>query len=331
MGFGARTMGRLISIPIGVAIVSVLLLWAWLPRTNVTVDPKILTSFAVLSIVATGICLFSVLAVHRSRNDTSRFGRAFNVGFGWLRDFTLYLALIPACVPVAMLSYLAVASSGQLTDGYLSAADSALGFDWLSFLQFTNDTPFVATVLEFCYHSFYWQFVAMPFVLIAVGQSRRLFEFVAAISLAALTTALISALVPAIGPMAYYHPSPDQFSAFDRIAGGWHIEQYEALRSGAPFLINKGTGLVAFPSFHTVLAILLSFAFRGVKYLRIPVWIVNAILVIGALPVGGHYLVDIIAGAVVALLALWVAVPSAQRNLRVDVEGRGRLRDLHPE
>lgn len=297
---------RLIAIPICVAMISLVLLIQLLPLTNITVDKMMVRSFAFLETVIVGLLAFSAFASYWARDDISPFGRAFAATFRTVRSITLYLALmIPAFVTAGILSYVAVPISGALVDAQLVALDHALGFNWLAFLRFTSGTPYIPAILEFCYHSYYWQFMAMPFVFVAAGQQRALLEFAAASTVAGLATTSISALFPAIGPVAYFQPTDLDFSAYEKIAGGWHLEQYQALRSGAAFMLDKGTGLIAFPSFHTVLAILVCFAARKLPLtLRIPIFVINGILIIGALPVGGHYLVDILAGMAVAAASI---------------------------
>jgi len=68
--------------------------------------------------------------------------------------------------------------------------------------------------------------------------------------------------------------------------------------------------LVTFPSFHTATAMLLLLAFRGVPYMRWVSLALNGLMLI-AIPIeGSHYLVDVIAGIAVALLA-WAAAAAA--------------------
>ena len=63
-------------------------------------------------------------------------------------------------------------------------------------------------------------------------------------------------------------------------------------------------GLVTFPSFHTSLAIITTYAVRGIKVVATPVAILNGIVIISTLPEGGHYLIDLIAGAVISTIAI---------------------------
>ncbi|HUC69964.1 MAG TPA: phosphatase PAP2 family protein, partial [Stellaceae bacterium] len=56
-------------------------------------------------------------------------------------------------------------------------------------------------------------------------------------------------------------------------------------------------------SYHTVLAVLLTYAHRRSSLLA-PVALVNAVMLFSVPSFGGHYLIDIIAGIIVAMLAI---------------------------
>jgi membrane-associated phospholipid phosphatase len=74
------------------------------------------------------------------------------------------------------------------------------------------------------------------------------------------------------------------------------------LRSGPAAVLDfrKMEGLVTFPSFHTVLAIITAYAFRGFRLLALPALVLNGAVIVSTLPEGGHYLVDVLAGALIA-------------------------------
>ena len=89
------------------------------------------------------------------------------------------------------------------------------------------------------------------------------------------------------------------------------------LRAGNPsaFDLSRLQGLISFPSYHTVLAVLLTHAHRRSKLL-IPIAAINGVMLLSIPLFGGHYLVDMIAGAAVALLAI-AATSAAPRPRRV--------------
>jgi len=81
-----------------------------------------------------------------------------------------------------------------------------------------------------------------------------------------------------------------------------------SLRGAAPVLeFGKEEGIVVFRSFHTTLAIITTYAARGLRYVFVPVCILNAIVIVATLPEGGHHLVDLVGGALVVVVAIAVA------------------------
>ena len=85
--------------------------------------------------------------------------------------------------------------------------------------------------------------------------------------------------------------------------------------SGAHFnpavTLADAEGLIGFPSYHTVMAILTTYAVRGIRRLFWPVAIWNALVII-AVPVdGAHNICDVAAGMLVA----WGSIAVAHRLL----------------
>ena len=58
-------------------------------------------------------------------------------------------------------------------------------------------------------------------------------------------------------------------------------------------------GIVTFPSYHTVLAILFVYTHRGLRWTFPPVAVLNGLMLAAIPSVGGHYVVDMIGGALV--------------------------------
>jgi membrane-associated phospholipid phosphatase len=181
-----------------------------------------------------------------------------------------------------------------------------MGFDWLAFLEATNASPAVAYILVQAYHSTGPQFLLLILFLSFTTWSERLSEFLALLAMTSLVTAILFALVPAVGAFDYYRPDRQLFDNFTQSAGMWHYNELIALRSGeeVEFVIGRVEGLVTFPSFHTVLAILTAYAVRDVRLLAAPVAILNAVVIVSTLPEGGHYLIDVLAGIAIAVGAI---------------------------
>ena len=65
-------------------------------------------------------------------------------------------------------------------------------------------------------------------------------------------------------------------------------------------------GIVTMPSYHTVLAVLLTYAFRRTGLVGYGIATLNFVMLLSIPPIGGHYLVDVLAGGALALGAIAV-------------------------
>ena len=74
------------------------------------------------------------------------------------------------------------------------------------------------------------------------------------------------------------------------------------------------TGIITFPSFHAAGAVILAWGWRGMRGLAWPGLILNLLMILSALIGGGHYLVDLVAGAAVAAASIRLA-GAIQRRL----------------
>jgi hypothetical protein len=203
----------------------------------------------------------------------------------------------------AVLTYLAAASGGRTWDAELAGIDAALGFDWPGWFEFIGRHRCLGFVLMLCYGSL------IPQILISVAyfsfrdtndvNGELLLNSIVGL----LLTTAIFLLFPALGHEA--------------VARDLYLDDLLALRSGGPlsFDMMQLKGVISFPSYHMVLAVLLTYAHRHSPLLH-PIALINGIMVISIPSNGGHYLIDIVAGAAVALLAiLATAATRARRGL----------------
>jgi len=60
---------------------------------------------------------------------------------------------------------------------------------------------------------------------------------------------------------------------------------------------------IQFPSYHAVIAIFLTYALRS-TVLLVPAIFLNALMILGAPPEGGHHLIDVIAGSIICAASI---------------------------
>lgn len=241
---------------------------------------------------------------------------AFFLGFRFLgpRGFTICasVAAIAAMMSGSMtFSYACIAASAPfpLIDEQLAAIDSALGFDWRAHLAFVGAWPLLASTLAAFYHKTILGLLYVIIFLWIIGRPDRLLEFFWLFMLTAMAANLIALVAPAAGAFVHYAPSAEARGTIASDSGVWHLAHFNALRDGtfALFEPAKAQGLITFPSFHTAGALLIPIALRGHGPITIVAGVAAAVIALSTLAIGGHYLIDVVAGAIIAFTLLPVA------------------------
>ena len=242
------------------------------------------------------------------------------MGFGWfymtrrvdppishlLRETAHLLAFSAAG---AVLSYLAAGFGGSLIDETLVRWDAALGFEWASYVGFVNDRPWLGMISSYVYLSTLPQVALAAVVLPLIGATERSREFVMAVMIAALIAILVSAILPSAGALAYYRPDPEFLARNAPLVDLAYKDEFFRMRAlEIPVLsLDASKGLIAFPSYHVALSVLIALAFRGRWILFLPLAALNFAVILTTPIDGGHHLSDAIGGVVVAVLSLWLA------------------------
>lgn len=219
---------------------------------------------------------------------------------------TAFLQMTLFTILGVVLTFLLAAHAGPLWDARLAAADVQLGLGWPAIFAAADQMPRGLLLLAgAAYHSLVIQMVGCVVLLAITGRLQRLRVMVAAAILSGTVTVLVSGLVPAVGNLF----DPDRYQALWPSVAWLDRDLIWQLRDGTIRQIDLShmTGIVSFPSYHAALPLILAWAVSPVSRLRLPaaLW---AALTITATPLfGGHYFVDVLAGLLLAVVALAVA------------------------
>ena len=207
-----------------------------------------------------------------------------------------------------LLSYLAVSTDAPLADRAFDAIDKALGLDWIAWTEWVNAHPGVSWCLSIAYGSLSIQALIAYVYNVHTRSSWRNSEIWWVTFISALITIAGSAAFPASNPYVYYALSNgDTFL---------HYQHFLGLRDGTMHIIGftDAQGLIQLPSFHTILAIMLTYNMRYNRWLFTIFFALNGVLILSCPTEGSHYFIDLIAGAVVAAATIW-AVRRLRRQL----------------
>jgi membrane-associated phospholipid phosphatase len=233
------------------------------------------------------------------RGDQSRIASFISGGSERLR-LLLYVAVAMLGLGISgvIFSYLSTSLALPLRDQELSAIDTAIGFDWPGFLAWTDRHTLVVHALVWAYHTSGTQLLLVYIFLAANLDEHGVKETVAIQAACSVFVAIGMTLVPAVGAYAYYRPEVHNYSV---VSGMWHYQTFMALRNNVSAILNFAhlQGLVTFPSFHTVLALLIPFAIRNYRPWFWTAAGVNLLVIFGTITEGGHHLTDVIAGAAI--------------------------------
>jgi membrane-associated phospholipid phosphatase len=145
--------------------------------------------------------------------------------------------------------------------------------------------------------------------LCVTRNGERLAEFLAVLGLCTVGLCAGMLLVPAAGGFAYHGPAPQLFGNFSSHGEMWGFGRtFNMLRDGSLSIIDLSAldGVVSFPSFHTVLGVIAIYAARDTRWLMGFVLLVNMTMIVSTMPVGGHHLADVLAGAGLTFGAIYL-------------------------
>jgi hypothetical protein len=210
------------------------------------------------------------------------------------RDLGHYLALW-LVFPLALniYSYLAATLHFPLCDAQLSALDESLGFHWLLWARPIYAHKVAKLALLLAYDSIFLQGFASVAFFALTGNTQRNRELLWIAMLAGIATVVISGFAPALGPMTAGHV-PEWTKVLLKLRDG-------SMTSTALWNMN---GIVAFPSFHTVLGVVFIYVHRPPSWTFIPIAVLNSAVLVATPFMGHHYLIDVFAGAAITMLAI---------------------------
>lgn len=197
----------------------------------------------------------------------------------------------------AILTYLAAYMRMPLYDAEFVKLDAALGFSWPAWFELTQANIVLDTILRLAYGSLILQILgSIIFFAHAERASRNRELFWTAVVALGITSA-ISNIFPAAG--TFYHFNME-------VARAIHLPHLHDLIAGTQtgFSFNDMQGIVTFPSYHAALAIIFMYVHRGQRVLFPSMAALNVLMLLSTPTHGGHYLADIVAGCIVALVSI---------------------------
>lgn len=189
-----------------------------------------------------------------------------------------------------------------LADPWLAAADRMMGFNWIESYGAIADRPWLQLFSTISYRLIF----ILPFILFIAlamaGNGHQARHLILAYAITIVIALVGFVFVPAVDPIEFYRIDTLAYQPVTANQAAIII----GLRNGSVRITSFATlaGMVSFPSVHAASAILFTWAARGYRRFQILVGAMSA-LMLAATPIeGNHYVIDLIAGAVSALIAI---------------------------
>ncbi|MEP2978535.1 MAG: phosphatase PAP2 family protein [Lentilitoribacter sp.] len=273
-----------------ILFLSVLVLWIIMPLlvhfSHIDVDYASFSTFYYIS----AICyILSFLMIIIKDKYVSPIVEVIGAGFAYM-------------VPMFLATYLAYSLNMPLADDTLVTMDRSLGFNWLAFIQFVDSSESLSNWLNTAYGSLKYQLLLTPILLCFVNQIPRAIAFIFGYALMVLIASLITIWFPALGTYTVYELDASLLQNINVKFAYHFLDEFNAVRSGEPFTLelSNAAGIVTFPSVHAGMGFFIIWALWRVKYLNLPCLFLNISMAISAISHANHYLVDVLAGLLLA-------------------------------
>lgn len=249
------------------------------------------------------IALVCLAATWKLRGDESRPARAIKAACrGCIEAAAALAAFVCLSFGLAIACFASNTLAMPLQDSAMTAIDAFFGFDWIAITTWVSARPLIAQALAWSYSSCMLQMMGVALLLLATSRVSDLWDFLAILMLGLALTILVAAVVPAASPAVHLQPASSLLDAMAQFGATYnYADQFAALRDGklTLFVAGEAKGILTFPTYHVVVALVLTYAVRHWWFLLWPATGLNALVIISTVPIGGHYVIDIVGGVLV--------------------------------
>lgn len=229
----------------------------------------------------------------------------------WASAFIWGIGLFFWCVVANLILANAIqATPFKPIDAHLLSLDRDLDFHTAALMTWTHDHPIIHHLFKISYSLITIELMLIPGLITLFGARKSLSVFY----IAQLSTLIVGCLIyyfwPTMAPSGIVHNPYFTHAQQDTSHRFWQIHHYEMPTT------TKG-GLIAFPSFHVIWAILFINACRSQKLLFYPVAIINTIIILSTVFLGWHYLADLISGIMIAIAGILFANWIDEKSLAI--------------
>jgi membrane-associated phospholipid phosphatase len=217
----------------------------------------------------------------------------------WARVFYALGLAMSLAYTCQVATYVLGTFGAPFRSAQLARVGAWMGFSWHAWQAWVLAHHRIHEVLALVYPQ---HFVSsgMALVVLALRTRKSACRFLRAFAVAFSVSAVGMVVAPALSRL------PDAPSNAVRLA----------LRDGTFDTLDftQGVGLISFPSMHAALAVMVAVALWPFRRWRLPIALFTALMLVSIPTEGGHYLIDVLAGALLGAIAWRVAAGREERE-----------------
>lgn len=187
-------------------------------------------------------------------------------------------------------------------DAQIVSLDRLVGFHELIMLQWMHHYPAFTHIIWFFYFSMLMLMHGVPIALAFNKNMRSVYHYFLSFLISLIVGYIIFYFYPTMTSPAFSYPH-HFFTSFQLNT----LHQFELERAHRAIHFDLIGGVVSFPSFHAIWAVLMMYFMWQNPLLRYPVFIIGYIILASTILTGWHYFMDVYAGIAVAIVSIWLA------------------------
>lgn len=210
------------------------------------------------------------------------------------QTYTLYYLML---VSLGLLVYGVQFTPFTPIDQTLRAIDASLNFNQNYWLDWTYHFPFMAKWLNVIYGLLSWEMQFIPLILAFFLETQALSSLFLSFTYSFILGTTLYYFFPTTAPASVFFNKHFASIQHDTFLKFFQIHHHLAVTT------QEG-GLIAFPSFHVIWCVLLTYSLRNIRPLFYPLFLINMFMIASTVLLGWHYLIDVIAAILLAVFSL---------------------------
>lgn len=216
--------------------------------------------------------------------------------------------LVAFTAALGMYNYLLLPLTLPTIDIYITKIDAMFGYHWPNVMEFAAQFPVIVFIMKLAYASTLFQIAILVIVLGFTGMYRDLDKLMISLSITGIIAVCFWGLFPTLGAKSMYELPNEIWQAVNPPVNKEYALDLIRLAKFGPELITASElrGMIAFPSYHAVLAFIAIYSARNIKYVNVFFLFLNLLILPATFIHGGHHMMDLPGGFAVFLIGIWL-------------------------